>query len=92
MNPNDQGWNHKMIRGWGRLQRRILVEYLRAYSTAYGTWPTIDEVRRRLDVASPNVARNHLLTLAKDGYVEQVPRVARGFRLTEKGWEELPPQ
>ena len=54
-----------------------------------GSAPTLEEICRHFNFKSINSARQHLSLIARKGYLELLPRRARGIRLTH---ERIPPR
>lgn len=66
------------------LQRDVL-ETIAEFVAARGMPPTVRDLQIALEYRSTYTITCHLRALAKKGYIEVIPRISRGLRLTEKG-------
>jgi repressor LexA len=64
-------------------RQKEILNFIRA-RCAEGVPPTNREIGRAFGISSPNGVYNHLQTLQWKGYLEIVPSVSRGIRLTEQ--------
>ena len=63
-------------------QARVF-DFIRAHVARHGYPPTYAEIADGLGFRSANAAAQHVRLLAKKGYCETTPGVARGLRLIE---------
>ena len=59
-----------------------VLAFLKQFSEQEGLPPSIPEIQRHFGLASPRGVAKHLEALASKGYLQIVPHLARGIRLT----------
>ena len=59
-----------------------VLAFLKQFSEQEGLPPSIPEIQRHFGLASPRGVAKHLEALAAKGYLQIVPHLARGIRLT----------
>lgn len=59
-----------------------VLAYIHEFSNQEGLPPSIPEIQRHFGLASPRGVAKHLEALAAKGYMDIVPNLARGIRLT----------
>ena len=58
---------------------------IKAYIKKYGIAPSRLDISSEMGFASPNSAEEYVKILERKWYLERLPGVSRGLRLTEKG-------
>jgi repressor LexA len=66
----------------------MLLELV-ADGVARGMAPTIRELADLLGLRSTNGVTDHIKWLEKKGFIERVPRISRGLRVTPAGYEAI---
>ena len=66
-----------------KAQKRVF-DFVRRSIDVNGWPPTRGEISEALGFASANAAQEHLLVLEKKGFVELVPGISRGIRITKQ--------
>lgn len=66
-----------------RKQKQVLT-FVRRYLGKNQYPPTMREIGEGLGLSSINGVSEHLFRLEQKGYVQLVPRISRGIRLTDK--------
>lgn len=59
-----------------------VLAFIQAFSDREGLPPSIPEIQRHFGLASPRGVAKHLEILSSKGYLDIVPNLARGIRLT----------
>lgn len=65
-------------------RQRLVCETIDDLTREYGCPPSVRDLMKVLEVASPNGVRCHMLNLVSKGYVKYVKSKARSWRVTEK--------
>lgn len=66
-----------------RKQKKVLT-FVRKYLSKNQYPPTMREIGDSLGLRSINGVSEHLFRLERKGYLQLVPRISRGIRLTDK--------
>lgn len=69
-------------------QNQILM-FIRRYFDQHSMPPTIREIGEAVEISSTSVVNYNLTKLKEKGYLERIPEVSRGLRLTRKGLHVL---
>jgi repressor LexA len=59
-----------------------VLDFIRTCIREHGLPPTRVEICRRFGFKSPNAAEDHLRSLRRKGFIELVPAIARGIRIS----------
>ena len=63
-------------------QRRVL-DFIVKHQRMFQMPPTRQEIAHELGFSSPNAAEEHLKALQRKGFINLIPRTARGIRVLE---------
>jgi repressor LexA len=61
-----------------------VLDLIRSNMARFGCPPTRAEIKDILGFSSPNAAEKHLQALARKGFIELIPDIARGIRLRQE--------
>jgi SOS-response transcriptional repressor LexA len=78
----------KLMEGMTNAQRKLL-EYILKFSEENGYPPSVREMGRNFGWSSTNAGSDHMRRLAKKGYIQVTPGIARGIKVTPKAVEYL---
>lgn len=59
-----------------------ILDFIRECIRTHGLPPTRAEIARHFGFKSPNAAEDHLRALRRQGFIELVPAISRGIRLS----------
>ena len=76
--------NNNSTKSLTKKQEEVL-EFIKDCIEYQGMPPTLDEIRRQLNVSSINGIRDHLRALERKGAIELLSGVSRGIRLVDRG-------
>jgi repressor LexA len=62
-------------------RQATVLAHVRDHIDTHGYPPTVREICDRFGWSSTQAAHDHLAALARKGYLERVPNIARGLRL-----------
>lgn len=62
-----------------------IVEFIRNFIEQRSYAPTIEEIRKGLDISSKSVVKYHLKALEEEGVIDRVPEVARAMDISGVG-------
>jgi repressor LexA len=71
-------------------QKRVLA-FIKAFQAEHGMPPTLRDICKYLGASSSNAAATFVNALIKKGLLERRPMIARGLKLTGKGYLCLQP-
>jgi len=61
--------------------RARILDFIHEFTREHGYPPTVREIQRALDLASPRAVQYHLEALEQEGLIERVSRTVRGIHL-----------
>ena len=67
----------------------FLLKFIRGFIVTYGYPPSVRDMTETLDLASTSPTRNRLDKLEERGWIARTPGVARGVRITKKGYSVM---
>ena len=66
------------------MRKQRIIEYIAATLRARGYPPSVREIARAVDLASPSAVHHHLEVLEREGYLERGATQSRALRLTPR--------
>jgi repressor LexA len=69
-------------------QSRVL-DFIRKSMVEHGWPPTRAEIAAAMGYRSPNAVQDHLKAIQRKGYIELIPDISRGIRLTAMPTEQI---
>lgn len=66
-----------------------VLDFIRTYMVDHGYPPTRIEIANAMGYRSANAAQEHLIAIQRKGFIELIPDIARGIRITAMPTEQV---